>query len=145
MVRRRRLTSSRCRGGELVGDDSELPSPIRLTRRQIIPRRIFGAKRRSSGMPVLASSKLAGARVSGYYAESSKKEERRNLGFIPSGGTSFYSHRRSAAFILGVEKAAADRSIPSTPPSCLRARGRRRPEEVSWARTLAGCGCWAAT
>jgi hypothetical protein len=51
----------------------------------------------------------------------------------------FYRRQRAAAFIVSVGEAAADRSIPSTPPSCLRAWGRRRPERVSWV------GCWWAS
>jgi hypothetical protein len=62
---------------------------------------------------------MAGARVSGNDAGSFGEEELRDLGFIPGGGTPFYSQRRSAAFILGVEGSAVDRVPRSAPPSCF--------------------------
>jgi hypothetical protein len=59
-------------------------------------------------MPAAAAPELVGARVSVTDSESFGKEEQRNLGFIPGGGTPFYSQRRSAAFIWSVGKAAVD-------------------------------------
>jgi hypothetical protein len=64
MVGNRRLTATGLRYAELIGVDWELPTSIGLTRRRTKPWRNFGAIRRSAGTLVLASSKLAGARVS---------------------------------------------------------------------------------
>jgi hypothetical protein len=74
-------------------------------------------------MPTAAVLELAGARVSVTDLESFGEDEQRNLGFISGGGTPFYRHRRSTAFILGVEEAAMDRVLPSASPSCLSSRG----------------------
>jgi hypothetical protein len=60
-------------------------------------------------MLTTAALEPAGARVSVTDSESFEEDELRNLGFFPGGGTPFYRHRRSAAFILGIEETAADR------------------------------------
>jgi hypothetical protein len=82
--------------------------------------RSSGDSQRGSGWSLATAKGSAGARVSVTVSESFRKEERRNLRFFPGGGTPFYSHRRSAAFILGVDTAAADRAMSSQPRSCLR-------------------------
>jgi hypothetical protein len=110
MVENRRSTSTGLRNTELVGVDWELSSSIGMTRRTRGPWRSFEAARRGLGMPAAAALELSGARVSVTNSESFGEDELRNLGFIPDGGTPFYRHRRSAAFILGVEEAAVDRA-----------------------------------
>jgi hypothetical protein len=62
-------------------------------------------------MPAAAVLELTGARVLVTDSESFEEDELRNLGFFSGCGTPFYRHRRSAAFILGVEETAADRAI----------------------------------
>jgi hypothetical protein len=66
---------------------------------------------------------LTGAWVSGGDEKSFGEEEVRDLGFLPSGGSPIYKPRRAAVFILGVGVTAADRALPSAPPSCLSSRG----------------------
>jgi hypothetical protein len=66
---------------------------------------------------------MARARVCGGDEKSFGEDEVRDLGFFPNGGTPFYSHRRSAAFIQDVKEAAVDWMPGRAPPSCL------RPEE----------------
>jgi hypothetical protein len=81
--------------------------------------------------------KFAGARVCGSDEKIFGEEEVRNLGFFPGGGTPFYSHRRSAAFIQDVEEVAVDRMPGEAPPSCLRPE-----EEDNEAKRYRGLG-WA--
>jgi hypothetical protein len=63
--------------------------------------------------------KFSRARVCGSDEKSFGEEEVRNLGFIPVGGERFYSCPGAAAFVQCVEEAAADRALPSAPPSCF--------------------------
>jgi hypothetical protein len=67
--------TSRRRGGELIGDGSELPRPIHLTRRQRKPWRSFEAARRGLGIPATAVLELAGARVLGPAKTQERKRE----------------------------------------------------------------------
>jgi hypothetical protein len=66
--------------------------------------------------------------------EDEQEKGERILGFQQR-WSPFYTRRRAAAFILGVQKAAADQASSSAPPSSLPSRGRR------WLRE-AVCGNW---
>jgi hypothetical protein len=139
-VGHKRSMGTNHRGAELIGVDWELSSSIGLTGSTRGPRQSFETARRDLGMPTTAALELAGARVSVARRTQTVWGRLGNLGFVSGGGTPFYRERRSTAFIGSVESLAVDRSIPSTPPSCLRARGRRRP------KGYAGLGhLWAVT
>jgi hypothetical protein len=80
---------------------------------------------------------IAGSRVSSSDEKIFGKEELRNLGFIPGGGTPLYRHRRAAVFIQGVELLAVDRVPCRAPPSYFVSR-----KTMNEAVFGLGCGGW---
>jgi hypothetical protein len=74
-------------------------------------------------MLAAAALELVGARVSVMLAEMSGEEEEWGSGAYPLRQVTFYRRQRSAAFILSVQEAAANRASAEAPPSCFPARG----------------------
>jgi hypothetical protein len=82
-------------------------------------------RRHSDGLEVATSDGESFGRSLGFGTCKRTRGRRRKSGprAYPRQRFTIYRHPGAAALILYVQEAAANRALPSTPPSCLPARG----------------------